>query len=62
MQCPICGKKIQDNMPFCSKTCQLIDLNRWFKGNYRIQTDEKPNETEVQSELSQSHLTEQDGT
>ncbi|MDR1910622.1 MAG: DNA gyrase inhibitor YacG [Holosporales bacterium] len=49
MQCPICGKKTQDNMSFCSKTCQLIDLSRWFRGSYRIPTDERPEPTEERS-------------
>jgi hypothetical protein len=22
--------------PFCSERCQLIDLDRWFSGDYRI--------------------------
>ncbi|MDR0406771.1 MAG: DNA gyrase inhibitor YacG [Holosporales bacterium] len=53
MQCPICGKKIQGSVSFCSKECQLIDLNRWFKGTYRIQTDEKPDDKDISFPVSQ---------
>jgi uncharacterized protein len=43
--CPICGKPaIPQNRPFCSPRCAQIDLGRWLKGNYRIPTDEAPEE------------------
>ena len=43
--CPICGKPaIQRYRPFCSARCAQIDLGRWLKGNYRIETDEPPDE------------------
>jgi uncharacterized protein len=35
--CPICGKPAAErHRPFCSRRCALIDLNRWFGGNYRV--------------------------
>ena len=41
--CPICGKPTDPAIrPFCSKRCADIDLNRWLGGQYRIPTDEKP--------------------
>jgi uncharacterized protein len=39
--CPICGKPaIPGNRPFCSSRCRDIDLGRWLKGVYRIETDD----------------------
>ena len=45
-RCPVCDKVIdkaarQDSRiakfyPFCSDRCKLIDLGKWFDGNYRI--------------------------
>jgi endogenous inhibitor of DNA gyrase (YacG/DUF329 family) len=44
--CPICGKPAAAlHQPFCSSRCAQIDLGRWLKGNYRIETDEPPDET-----------------
>jgi uncharacterized protein len=43
--CPICGKpSTPRSRPFCSPRCAQIDLGRWLKGNYRIETDEPPEE------------------
>ena len=39
--CPICGKPAtQAHRPFCSPRCRSIDLGRWLKGVYRVETDE----------------------
>ena len=42
-QCPTCRKTVQVDMredapyrPFCTDRCQLIDLHRWFEGEYLI--------------------------
>jgi endogenous inhibitor of DNA gyrase (YacG/DUF329 family) len=41
--CPICGKPADPkHRPFCSPRCQTIDLGRWLKGDYRIPTNEGP--------------------
>jgi endogenous inhibitor of DNA gyrase (YacG/DUF329 family) len=41
--CPICGKPVVPRyQPFCSARCAQIDLGRWLKGNYRIPTEEAP--------------------
>ena len=41
--CPICGKPAHPrHQPFCSVRCTNIDLGRWLKGNYRVETDETP--------------------
>lgn len=39
--CPICGKPATTpHRPFCSARCRDIDLGRWLRGVYRIETDE----------------------
>jgi uncharacterized protein len=44
-RCPICGKPaLPQYRPFCSARCSRIDLGRWLKGDYRIPTDEAPEE------------------
>jgi uncharacterized protein len=36
-QCPICGKPADEkHLPFCSKRCAQVDLNRWLSGVYAI--------------------------
>jgi endogenous inhibitor of DNA gyrase (YacG/DUF329 family) len=41
--CPICGRpRDPAHRPFCSKRCAEIDLGRWLKESYRVQTDESP--------------------
>ncbi|QEX23747.1 hypothetical protein FRZ61_36860 [Hypericibacter adhaerens] len=48
-RCPICGRPRDPvHRPFCSKRCAEIDLGRWLKESYRVQTDESP-EDEVPS-------------
>ena len=42
-KCPICSKAVTaPYRPFCSKRCADIDLGRWLKEGYRIETDEGP--------------------
>ncbi|MGE5268746.1 MAG: DNA gyrase inhibitor YacG [Thiohalocapsa sp.] len=42
-RCPICGKPpAPRHHPFCSPRCADIDLGRWLNGNYRVETDEPP--------------------
>ena len=41
-KCLICdGEVCPVYKPFCSMRCKDIDLGKWFKENYRIQTQEK---------------------
>jgi uncharacterized protein len=36
-ECPICGKPaVEEHLPFCSKRCAQVDLNRWLSGVYAI--------------------------
>ena len=47
-KCPICGKPgLPEFRPFCSKRCADIDLGRWLKEGYRVETDEGPAEGEA---------------
>jgi endogenous inhibitor of DNA gyrase (YacG/DUF329 family) len=40
-RCPICGKAaVLRHQPFCSGRCANIDLGRWLKDSYRVETDE----------------------
>ena len=44
-KCPVCGKDVAASYrPFCSKRCADIDLGRWLKESYRVETDEAPND------------------
>jgi uncharacterized protein len=54
--CPICGKpSVARHQPFCSVRCAQIDLGRWLKGNYRIETEEPPDESSGEGDKSQTH-------
>jgi endogenous inhibitor of DNA gyrase (YacG/DUF329 family) len=33
-------------LPFCSERCRLIDLGKWFEGDYRISRELTPDELE----------------
>jgi len=44
-KCPICGKPASErHRPFCSQRCATIDLARWITGDYRVPTDETPDQ------------------
>lgn len=52
-ECPTCRNTMQVEQdkdapfrPFCSERCKLIDLNRWFNGEYRISEPARPQELE----------------
>ena len=46
-KCPVCAKAVaQSYRPFCSKRCADIDLGRWLKEGYRIETEEAPTDEE----------------
>jgi uncharacterized protein len=39
--CLVCGKpRTPAYRPFCSARCRDIDLGRWLRGTYRVETDE----------------------
>jgi len=49
--CPLCGKQSSEpHSPFCSRRCADIDLGRWLKGNYRVETDEPPEDPSDETE------------
>ena len=41
-KCPICGKLFagEGYVPFCSKRCADVDLNRWFNGSYAVASED----------------------
>lgn len=40
-KCPVCAKPSAPKYnPFCSKHCADVDLGRWFKGDYKVETEE----------------------
>jgi endogenous inhibitor of DNA gyrase (YacG/DUF329 family) len=46
-RCPICGKPaLRQYRPFCSPRCAQLDLGRWLKGDYRIPTEEAPEDSD----------------
>jgi uncharacterized protein len=52
--CPVCGKPlVPDFRPFCSERCKTIDLGRWLGGDYRIPTEEVPEEGELMDLISE---------
>ena len=55
--CPNCGKpmiwdKSNEARPFCSKRCQLIDLNLWLTDQQRIPGEEGLDEQNADQEPS----------
>lgn len=41
LRCPTCRTLVaqeDENFPFCSDRCRLIDLGKWASGGYRIQS------------------------
>lgn len=45
MKCPICRKPVKpadEDFPFCSERCRLIDLGNWAAEKYVISTPIKP--------------------
>ena len=42
-RCPIFGKPATPrHQPFCSGRCADIDLGRWLKESYRVESEEPP--------------------
>ena len=47
-KCPTCGKpSAPEARPFCSKRCADIDLGRWLNEDYRVPTNEYPDDGEA---------------
>ena len=53
-RCPVCRKVMDETglqnsreggfYPFCCNRCRMIDLGKWFDGDYRIPVEVKPEE------------------
>ncbi len=44
--CPVCKQPVEatdltqdKNFPFCSHRCKMVDLGKWFDGQYRFTND-----------------------
>ncbi len=42
-RCPLCGRDFPadpstrpKSYPFCTERCRLVDLGRWFNGEYKV--------------------------
>jgi uncharacterized protein len=49
MKCPICRKPVtpkDEEFPFCSDRCRLIDLGNWASEKYVISTPIRPGSDE----------------
>jgi uncharacterized protein len=50
-RCPICGKPAHpSHQPFCSGRCADIDLGRWLKESYRVESEEPPEDAPEEGE------------
>jgi len=52
--CPSCKKPVArdgalqpSSFPFCSKRCQMVDLGKWFQGDYAIPGPIGPDDEEA---------------
>ncbi len=39
--CPICRNVVfveNENFPFCSDRCRILDLGKWASGDYKVST------------------------
>jgi len=49
--CPICKKPPQKPFaPFCCQRCADVDLGRWLKGSYRVETNETPETASLETQ------------
>ena len=59
MQCPTCKNDVAAELavdphsayPFCSRRCRLIDLGKWFDGEYQIDA-ERAEDAEVDHDVN----------
>ena len=55
-RCPVCRKVMDETTqqnsrengfyPFCCNRCRMLDLGKWFDGDYRIPVEIRPEEAE----------------
>lgn len=54
MSCPICQKpNTPAYRPFCSKRCADIDLGKWLKGDYAVQSRDPEDIEEAANQLEE---------
>jgi uncharacterized protein len=56
VRCPACGRRgtwlAGAYKPFCSERCKLVDMGKWFEGEYRISEPLRPEHFEQFAELA----------
>ncbi|MBN2329757.1 MAG: DNA gyrase inhibitor YacG [Candidatus Omnitrophica bacterium] len=57
-RCRTCGIPLPEGVnspfsPFCSKRCRMVDLGRWFSGDYAI-SEEIPSDVEEDDPFSEA--------
>jgi endogenous inhibitor of DNA gyrase (YacG/DUF329 family) len=59
LRCPTCRKLVvagEENFPFCSERCRVIDLGKWASGGYMISTPiTDPEQLESMQERQSQH-------
>jgi endogenous inhibitor of DNA gyrase (YacG/DUF329 family) len=66
VRCPTCRALVlqkEEDFPFCSERCRLIDLGKWASGGYVISTpinDPEQFSTAEENETGRKHETESD--
>jgi hypothetical protein len=44
-KCAMCGRPVEAEFkPFCSKRCADADLAKWLGGDYKVPTNEQPDD------------------
>ena len=54
--CPTCHKVVlatDENFPFCSDRCRLLDLGKWASGDYKVSSPIQ--DPDLLEELARSH-------
>jgi endogenous inhibitor of DNA gyrase (YacG/DUF329 family) len=67
LRCPTCKTLVlkgDENFPFCSHRCRLIDLGKWASGGYVVSTAITDPEVleSIADELNRTHADEKDGS
>ena len=56
LRCPTCRKLVlrgEENFPFCSERCKLIDLGKWASGDYVISSPLNQDSSEAEYPMQQ---------
>jgi endogenous inhibitor of DNA gyrase (YacG/DUF329 family) len=62
LECPICKKAVtagNEDLPFCSERCRLIDLGKWASGQYVV-TSPVEDVSDEMEDTQHRHLDDED--